>query len=227
MLYPEEVDYWDAEIMQISVYHGIDNNIDMMRRSADACREAGIRYVLHPVKYSLLQDDMMKDMRTMAETADLALIIHDERSPEGERLEGEYEARFRNALEELQSISHVSIENAAHTGDIRWFWNNFADSITLDIGHVEVSGFDSVKFVESLDEESVSKLQYVHMHKNNGLHGGITDHWPLSRDCREIRALEGLLKIKSDVSVILEVNEIEEINNSLDILKSLRDRLFS
>lgn len=225
MLYPEEVDYWDAEIMQISVYHGMENNIDMMKKSADACREAGMRYVLHPVKYSLLQDDMMKDIMTMAGSADLALILHDERGPDGERLGGEYEIRFRDALEELRSISPVSIENATDTGDIHWFWDNFADSITLDIGHVEVSGIDSVDFVTSLDEENINKIQFVHMHRNNGMHGGITDHWPLNRDCREIRALEELLRIKPDVSVILEINEIEEINKSLDILKGLRNRV--
>lgn len=184
-----------------------------------------MRYVLHPVKYSLLQDDMMKDIMTMAGSADLALILHDERGPDGERLGGEYEIRFRDALEELRSISPVSIENATDTGDIHWFWDNFADSITLDIGHVEVSGIDSVDFVTSLDEENINKIQFVHMHRNNGMHGGITDHWPLNRDCREIRALEELLRIKPDVSVILEINEIEEINKSLDILKGLRNRV--
>ncbi len=65
----------------------------------------------------------------------------------------------------------------------------------------------------------------MHIHRNNGWHGGLTDHWPLSPDCRELRALEELIKIKSDVSIILEINETEMTEDSLKILRALRDRL--
>lgn len=224
ILYPEEVAFWNAEILQISVYRSMNGSLDFMRKCTDACKEAGIRYVVHPVKYSLLLEEMFNDLREMAGLSDLALILHDERTPDGNRLKGKYITQFRNALEELKSITHVSIENAAHTGDVRWFWNSFAGSITLDIGHIESFGLDSVEFVKSLDQDLAEKIEFVHMHRNNGLHGGITDHWPLTPDCRELRALKELLKIKPDVSVILELNEVEEIEGSLDLLRGLRDR---
>lgn len=72
-----------------------------------------------------------------------------------------------------------------------------------------------------LHPEEVGRIEFVHMHRNNGLHGGITDHWPLRPDCREVRALRKLLARRSDVSVILELNEVEQIGESLDILRSL------
>ncbi|KPJ97796.1 MAG: hypothetical protein AMK71_12515 [Nitrospira bacterium SG8_35_4] len=225
VLYAEEVEYWNAELLQISVYHGMDNNIEMMEKSAQACREAGIRYVIHPVRYSLLQEEMLEDVLRMAEWTGLALILHDERTPEGKRLSGQDETRFRHALKKLQSVTTVSFENAVDTGDIHWFWEKFADSVTLDIGHVESSGLDSVAFVNALDKTVLGKIQFVHIHRNNGLRGGITDHWPLSSDCREIKALKSLLQVKNDINVILEINEIEQIDKSLDILRSLRDEL--
>ncbi len=224
VLYPEEVDIRSAEIIQISVYRGMKDNLDIMVDCVRACREAGIRYVIHPVNYSLLHEETFDDLRKMAGYTDLSLILHDERSPGGGRLEGRYDIRFRSALEELESITTVSFENAADTGDIRWFWNNYADSLTLDIGHIESSGFNSVDFVVSLDDKTVGSIRFVHMHRNNGLHGGITDHWPLSQDCRELAALQELIKIKPDVMVILEINEIEEIEESLKLLRDMRNR---
>jgi sugar phosphate isomerase/epimerase len=225
VLYAEEVEYWRAELLQISVYHGMDNNIEMMEKTARACREAGIRYVVHPVRYTILREDMLNEVLRMAEWTDLALILHDERAPDGKRLSGHDETRFRDALKKLQSVTSVSFENAVDTGDIHWFWDNFAESVTLDIGHVESSGLDSVEFVNALDETVLKKIQFVHIHRNNGLRGGITDHWPLSSGCREIKALTSLLKVKRDINVILEINEIEQIDESLNILISLRDEL--
>jgi hypothetical protein len=225
ILYAEEVEFWNAELLQISVYNGMENNTEMMINSARACREAGIRYVIHPVCYSLLQEEMLKEILLMAEWTDLALILHDERTPEGNRISGRNETIFRNALKKLQYLKPVSLENAVDTADIHWFWDNFAESVTLDIGHVESSGLDSVEFVNSLEETVLKKIQFVHIHRNNGLRGGITDHWPLSTDCREIRALRSLMQVKHDINVILEINEIEQIDESLSILRSLRDEL--
>jgi hypothetical protein len=223
VLYPDEVGLWNAEILQISVYSGMKGNFDLMRNCIYMCREAGIRYLVHPVGYSLLRKEMLGALRVMAEWTDLALILHDEKTPEGKRLEGQYESSFRTALRELSSITNVSFENAMDTGDVQWFWSNFADSITLDIGHVESSGFDSVEFVRSLNEAIVKKIQFVHMHRNNGWHDGLTDHWPLSPECRELKALGELIRMKSDVSVILEINETEMTGESLKLLRALRD----
>ncbi len=223
VVYPEELEFWDAELIQISVYRGLKDNLYFMRECAGACKKADISFVIHPVRYSLLREDMLNDLIEMAECTDLALILHDEKTSDGKRLEGAYETRFRGTLDKLKSITHVSIENASDTGDIQWFWNNFADSITLDIGHVESSGLDSIEFVRSLDKDVIKKIQFVHMHRNNGLRGGITDHWPLTPDCREIKALKELINIKSDLSVILEINEIEQIDESLDMLRALKE----
>jgi sugar phosphate isomerase/epimerase len=225
VLYPEEVGYWNAEIVQISVFNGMKNNLNNMRDCARAFREAGIRYVIHPVMYSLIKDELSDDLKEMARFSDVAMILHDERTPDGNRLEGEYEARFKNALDELKSITPISFENATNTGDVHWFWNNYADSITLDIGHIESFGLDSIIFVKSLDESFINKIQFVHMHRNNGPHGGITDHWPLNHNCREVKALEELLKRKSDVSVILELNEVDQIGESLELLAEIRDKI--
>jgi len=225
ILYAEEVDYWNAELLQISVYYGMDRNIEMMEKAARACREAGIRYVIHPVRYSLLDDAMLQDVLRMAEWTDSCLILHDEKTPDGNRITGQDETRFRNAISRLQTLTSVSFENAVDTADIHWFWDRFADSVTLDIGHIESAGLDSLAFVTSLDEAVVQKIQFVHIHRNNGLRGGITDHWPLSSGCREIETLKALLQVKQDISVILEINEIEQINESLNILRSLRDRM--
>jgi len=224
VLYPEEVEYWDADLLQISVYRGMNGGLEHMRKCAHACRNAGMPYVIHPVKYSLLQKETFDEIMEMATLSDLALIMHDERSPDGGRLHGESEELFSKSLARLRKVTQVPLENATNTKDIHWFWNTFADSITLDIGHVESSGLNSVEFVKALDPDAVSKIRFVHIHRNNGLRGGITDHWPLTPDCREVMALTELVRIKPDVSVILEINEIESIVESLNILRNIRQR---
>lgn len=225
ILYPEEVGIWDAELFQISVYRGMDGNLEMMKACAGACRDAGIPYVIHPVSYSLLQDEGIKFIKEMATWTDLAMILHDERTPDGQRLNEQYETSFRSAIEELRHVASISFENATATGDVRWFWENYSDSITLDIGHVESSAYNSVEFVRSLDEATIEKIQFVHIHRNNGLRGGITDHWPLTADCRELKALKELIILKPDVNVILELIEVAEIDDSLQQLRELRSIL--
>jgi sugar phosphate isomerase/epimerase len=214
---------WNAEIYQISVYRGMKDNTKIMRDTVSACSAAGAPYVIHPVGYSILDVEMFTDILHMSRLADRALILHDETSPDGNRLEGRDDENFRKCLIELGSLSPVSIENATNTRDVQWFWDRYADSITLDIGHVEVSGLDSIDFIDSLSKQIIEKIEYVHIHRNNGLHGGITDHWPLKRDCREMQALIKMISLKPDVSLILEINEVEEIEESLDILRELRN----
>jgi len=225
VVHPEEVNRWNAEIFQISVYRGMNNNLAEMRECARLCREKDTPYVVHPVGYSIQKQEMLNDVMEMAKCADLALILHDEKDGDGSRLTGKKEVSFRSALERLRSITTVSFENATDTSDVQWYWDTYADNITLDIGHVESAGYDSIKFVKSLDAATTDKIRFVHIHRNNGLHGGITDHWPLNRTCRELQALKQLLKVTSDVGVILELNEIEMIGNSLDLLTSLRKEL--
>ena len=119
----------------------------------------------------------------------------------------------------------MSFENATDTQDVLWFWDHYADSVTLDIGHIEVAGFDSIEFVESLDRTIIDKIQYVHMHRNNGWRNGLTDHWYLTHECREVQALRELLREKSDVGILLEINETEMIADSLHILRNIRDEI--
>ncbi len=226
ILYPEEIDIWDAEIYQISVYRGMKDNTKIMRDTVSACSDADVPYVIHPVGYSILNKDMFSEITEMSKLADRALILHDETRPDGARLNGRDEEDFQTYLQELSSHAPVSIENATNTRDVQWFWDRYADSITLDIGHIETSGLDSVDFIESLGEHTIKKIQYVHIHRNNGLHGGITDHWPLKRDCREVKALTSLICLKPEVNVILEINEVDEIDESLDILRELKDQSY-
>lgn len=225
LVYSSEVGLWNAELLQISVYKNMEKNIEIMMDSVRACRDSNFNYIIHPVGYSLLDETMLKKLVVIAEWSDLAVILHDERSPDGERIKGRHESAFRKAIDELKSITHISFENSTDTGDVRWFWDEFADSITIDIGHIEVAGLNSLDFIKSLDKDTINNIKFVHMHRNHNLRGGITDHWPLTHGCRELRALKALAEIKSDISVILELNETGEIGDSLNILRELRDKL--
>lgn len=74
-----------------------------------------------------------------------------------------------------------------------------------------------------MGNELISKLDYVHVHKNNGWQpGGITDHWPLEEGCLELRALEELLRRKDEVKVVVEVNGDEELRRSIDLVSKLK-----
>jgi sugar phosphate isomerase/epimerase len=201
--------------------------MDAMLRTVDACRLRGIRYVIHPVEYWLSElrperrQTMMEDLRTMARHADLALIVHDEGLKGGKRLTREAAEAYREALLDLSKLSHVSIENATNSHDIKWFWQEHAASITLDIGHLELAGIDSIEFVKNLEPDFIDLIEFVHMHRVNGMRGGIRDHWGLTEDCRELRALKHLLGRKQGLKVILEVIEAEHVEKSLDLIQNL------
>jgi hypothetical protein len=222
IIYPDEVGLWDVDLLQISVYHGMKDNVEVMKKCVGRCREKGIRYVIHPIQYSLPNGEMFIDLQEMAEWSDLALILHDEKGPDWQRIRGEHRTNFKRLVSELQSVTPISFENATDTKDVVWFWNNYAESITLDIGHVELAGIDSIEFIKSLDKAIIEKIQYVHLHRNNGWRNGLTDHWYITPDCQEMKALRELLRIKQDICIILEVNETEKIGENLEILKALR-----
>ena len=145
----------------------------------------------------------MDELRAMADLAGEAMILHDERAPDGTRLGGEHEEAFLRALEDLSVRTKISFENALETGDAPWFWSRYARSVTIDIGHAEVAGLDSVEFVRGLAEEIIDMTDYVHMHHNGEFRGGLTDHWPLSPGCRELRALQALHALRSFVTFSL------------------------
>jgi sugar phosphate isomerase/epimerase len=224
----EEISLYTVGLIQISVYRGMRERIDHMLKAVSACRSLNIRYVVHPIGYFLSEtrndkrEKTLEAMRTIAEHVDLALIIHDETTAWGTRLEGIYEEAFKEALHELSEICPVSIENANNTHDIAWFWKRFPTSVTLDIGHVEAAGIDSVRFVKGLEADIIDRLSFVHLHRHNGPHnGGLRDHWGLLEGCKELRALGYLLERKKDIGVILEINDIENLGESLILLKKL------
>lgn len=216
-----EVGLWEGDLVQISAYRGMRDPVGRVRKLARACRDAGLAFVVHPVNFSLLDGEALGDLLAMAGEADEALILHDERSPDGGRLTGSHAGLFHRAVEELSSLAPLSFENAINTADAPWFWRTFADSVTLDIGHVEAAGIDAVAFVHDLEEDVVRNIRYVHMHRNGDFRGGLTDHWPLRGNCREIQALRELLTRAPDVAAILEVNETEEMARSIELLKEL------
>lgn len=221
---PREVTRYDAELLQISVYFGQHGGLNFVRRAAHRCRRAGIPYVLHPIGFSLLQEDSLKQIELMAPDAGEAIILHDECAPDGEPLAGELADRYGHALERLSIPARLSLENAADSAGAPLFWTTFASSITLDIGHLEAAGLHSVEFVNSLPESLIAKIDYVHIHHNGPLRRGITDHWPLKEGCRELQALEALLRRRDDLGVILEINEHQETGQSLALIRSLRHR---
>lgn len=210
------------EVVQISVYKGWPDNIERMKECVRRCRDNDIPFVIHPVGYNLLDPSSENDLVLMAELSDESLIVHDELSADQGRLSPDEQTRYMSILCQLREISHVSIENAANTADALWFWDRFADSVTLDLGHMESAGMNSVHFVESLPDDVIGKTEYVHIHRNGEFRNGLTDHWYLIPDCRELSALKTLAARKSKVSVILEINEVEKIGESLSILMDLR-----
>jgi sugar phosphate isomerase/epimerase len=218
---PDEVGRWDGEFVQISLYRRLGDNMKKIKECVGACRDKKMPYVLHPVSYPLLDPGAFEELRAMASNAGEALILHDETAPGGGRLIGEHGERFIDVLWELERRTPVSLENAINTPDAPWFWARFARSVTLDIGHMEAAGVDSVGFISSLDEDCIRKVDYVHIHHNNGLRGGLTDHWPLRAGCRELEGLRALLRRKRDFGVILEINEIEETAESLALIRAV------
>ena len=224
---PHEISLFPADFLQVSVFRRWPNAMDTMLKTVDACRSAHIRYVIHPVEYGLSElrperrKIMMDDLHAMALHADLALIIHDESMRSGKRLANEEADTYRQGLLELSRLCVVSIENAGVSKDIKWFWREYAGSITLDIGHLEVGGIDSIKFVRTLEPDLLEAIDFVHMHRVNGVRGGIRDHWGLTEDCKELKALKELLARKKGLRVILEVIEADDLEKSLDLLRGL------
>ncbi|MGQ9570616.1 MAG: hypothetical protein ACUVUQ_07205 [Thermodesulfovibrionales bacterium] len=224
----EEVGLYSASIIQITLYRGLKKGIEQMLKAVYACSSKNIRYVIHPIGYFLSEtryehrSKTIKIMGKIAQHADLALIVHDETTPWGTRLEGIYLEAYRDALYELSKICPVSIENANNNYDIQWFWKQFANSITLDIGHLEGAGIDSVKFIQKLEKDLIEKINFVHIHRYNGPHdGGLRDHWGLLKDCRELKALKLLLERKRNIGVILEITDIENLEESMKLLEIL------
>jgi sugar phosphate isomerase/epimerase len=222
---PQEAGRWRGELVQISVYKNWGGSFDVARDCAERCREVELAHVLHPVGFSLLDEGDVETVLGLLDLAGEAIILHDERTAEGTRLSNDTLEKYLDAVREMTRSVHVSLENSEFTADAVWFWRTMGGGVTLDMGHMERSGIDSAGFVAMLPEDIISRVDYVHMHHNNGLHGGITDHWPLRQGCRELMALEVLLERRKDIGVILEINERDETEESLRLLAELKDRV--
>lgn len=223
---PDELGVWPGDFVQISVYKWLDNRMSLMTECMKRCRAANVHYVVHPVGYELLNEseEGLAEIDLMARNSDWTLILHDERS-NGERLTEADQKRFREILNRFNGESPISIENAANTADAPWFWDTFARSITLDIGHIEASGFNSIEYINSLDRETIDKIDYVHLHRKGEWRSGLIDHWPVTPDCRELQALGVLLVKRPEARVILELNETQGTGENLELVRNLWDEL--
>ncbi len=199
---------------------------------AGACKGRGTRTVYHPLEYPLTGEHASQTidvLRRLAAASDLGIIIHDEGGAGGKRLSPADARRFEQGVREIGALCPVSIENSYNSGDITWFWERFvvpapaSVSITLDIGHLELAGLDSVSFVRNMRQSLVERLQFVHVHHHDGRsQHSVKDHKPLVAGCREIEALKILLQRKRDIWVILELDAAEDgMKQSIELLKNL------
>ncbi len=222
---PEDVGRYPADFVQVSLYYGAPKAMERMLRTVEACRSSNMPYVVHPVDYRLahpgrdIRAGIMEDIRIMARNADIALIVHDETMPDGSRLSGEAADAYRLAVEELSGICPVSVENSSNSHDIRWFWDRYARSITLDIGHLEASKIASAVFVADAAGQLSERLDFVHLHRVNSMRKGLIDHWGLVEGCKELRTLGQLLSITRSCGIILEIIEEEDVGKSLELAR--------
>ena len=235
---PADVGSQDLPFVQISLWReahwgvadgerGVAEAIEM----AAECRRRGMRSVFHPLEYPLSNaqgTETMGVLRRLARSSDLGIIIHDEGGEDGSRLEGDDASRYEERVREISTRCHLSIENSFNSTDILWFWERFvlpaaeSVSITIDIGHLESAAVDSIAFVRDLPARFLQRLAFVHMHHKGGERGGVVDHWPLERGCREIEALKALLTRKRDLWVILELDaQHDGIRESAKMLQEL------
>lgn len=200
-------------------------------QTARACRKAGIRTVYHPLEYPLTGESAAHtvDMiRKLADESDLGIIIHDE-GANGNRLEGAEAVQYGVNVRTISRLCPVSIENSYNSRDIVWFWERFvvpmpeSVSVTLDIGHLEGAGIDSIAFIDRLQQAVMNRIRFVHIHHHDPEAQGVKDHRPLVPGCREIEALKLLLVKKPDVRVIVELDASEAgMRESIELLLQMR-----
>ncbi len=236
---PRDVGTQPLSLAQISLWRsanwGVAVGEQAVRESIEtayACRIRGIRTVFHPLDYPLINEhapQTLDVMRRLAEAADLGIIIHDEGGVGGRRLTASEADQYARNVNEISGRCPVSIENSYNSGDITWFWERFVApapdriSITLDIGHLELAGLDSVAFIQNLPQGLVDRIRFVHMHHHapEG-HQTVKDHRPLTPGCREIEALRELVRRKLFLWVILELDSTDEgMKQSIELLRDI------
>ncbi|HUL00899.1 MAG TPA: hypothetical protein VLX29_08600 [Nitrospirota bacterium] len=235
---PDDVGKQPLQLAQISLWRVANWRVAVGQQAVKeameieiACKERQIRTVYHPIEYPLTGDlasHSMDVMQQLALTSDLGMIIHDESGADGNRLSKDDEKVFEQNVLKLSSICPISIENAINSHDITWFWERFVlkasenVSITIDIGHMESAGIDSIDYVRLMPERFVERVNYIHLHHKAEERYGIKDHWPLVLGCREIEALKVFIKRKPNVRVILELNAAKPgMGQSIELLKDI------
>jgi sugar phosphate isomerase/epimerase len=224
---PSDVGTQSVNFAQISLWRkadwGVSDGARGVREAiemADACRALGIRTVYHPLEYPLtgeLGPGTVEMMQRLAAASDLGIIIHDEGGENDGRLSGADAVQYGVNVRTLSRLCPVSIENSNNSGDITWFWERFvvpmpeSVSITLDIGHLELAGIDSVEFVRAMSDLLVSRIRFVHIHHHDGGSAAfVKDHQPLVPGCREIEALRLLNERKKGLWVIVELDAAQD-----------------
>ncbi len=236
---PDDVGKYSLKFAQISLWREADWGVSDGERAvreairiAAACRALGVRTVFHPLEYPLVGEPAAKTravLKRLAAESDLGIIIHDEGGEDRRRLSAAQAEQYEGVVREAGSLCPVSIENSYNSGDITWFWERFVVrapekvSLTLDIGHLELAGLDSVSFVRNMPQPLIDRMQFVHMHHHDGgsTHS-VKDHKPLVAGCREIEALKVLLERKRDLHVVLELDAGQDgMAQSIELLKGL------
>src|SRR5574337_146161 len=236
---PGDVGAQAVNFAQISLWRSADWGVSDGERGvqeaiaiARECRERGVRTVYHPLEYPLTGEfapHTLDVMKRLAAAADLGIIIHDEGGENHGRLTGAEAVQYGIHVRAISRICPVSIENSYNSGDITWFWERFVVpmpetvSITLDIGHIELAGIDSVSFVKALPEHLVRRIEFAHMHHHEKEARGVKDHRPLTAGCREIEALSILRERKKDLWVIVELDAAQAgMKESIELLERMR-----
>ncbi len=235
---PADIGTQTVPFAQISLWRKADWGVTDGERgvleaiaTARTCREQGIRTVFHPLEYPLTGPhaaETVKMMQRLATASDLGIIIHDEGAGSG-RLSGDEASAYEANVRAVSRLCPVSIENSYNSGDITWFWERFvvpmpeSVSLTLDIGHLELAGINSVDFVRGLSPVLLSRLQFVHIHHHDGNAAGwVRDHRPLVPGCREIEALRLLHARKKGLWIVVELDASEQgMAESIELLKTV------
>lgn len=239
---PSDVGTQAVSFAQISLWSRADWGVSDGERGvqeaiaiARECALKGTRTVYHPLEYPLTgsqANETVDVLRRLATASDLGIIVHDEGGENRGRLSSVQAAQYGGNVEIISRLCPISIENSFNSGDITWFWEQFVlpmpetVSITLDIGHVEGAGIDSISFIDSLAESVARRIRFVHIHHYNEHARGVKDHRPLVRGCREIEALKLLLKRKKELWVIVELDAAEAgMRESIELLERVKAEL--
>lgn len=111
------------------------------------------------------------------------------------------------------TVENVLEENSQLLRELMNRINNENFNICLDIGHINAHSKEEVdKWVDNLSD----RISHVHIHNN---YGNEDSHFGISKgNINIIKILQRLKEINNDMTVSLEVTDLNELKESLDIL---------